>query len=310
VTFVFTQAGVYKLRLYGSENVFNPVTGNFQNCVASFPDSLNPNSTEFNVRVVDKPYLSFTAPDTVCVNESFNVVSTLDPIYGNYTLDFGDNNTRFADTSEKTITTSYGKPGSFIVKLFGNTSQKISCIDTPSKTIYVQSVKADFSIDESKNPIFNFNNSSIGATEFNWNFGAAQAGNQNTSKDENPSFDYSNYLTSTDSVKICLAIASSRSCRDTICKKIYPFSKGVKLYNVFSPDGDGKNDVFKITSTGLKDLNCTIFNRWGNKLYTIETVTGTWDGSGFADGTYFYVLIANGMDGKEYKQQGTVDLFR
>ena len=322
VTFVFTQAGVYKLRLYGSENVFNPVTGNFQNCVASYPDSLNPNSPEFNVRVVDRPYLSFTAPDTVCVNESFNVVSTLDPVYGSYTLDFGDNNSRFADTSEKTITTSYLKTGSFIIKLIGNTSQKISCIDTPSKTVYVQSVKADFSIDESKNPIFKFNNLSKGATEFNWNFGATQAGNQNTSKDENPSFDYSNYLSSTDSVKICLAVASSRDCKDTICKKIYPFSKGVKIYNVFSPDGDGKNDVLDFDLKGIGKYELFVYNRWGDLVFEsskdgIGNDGNNWNGkvqntgAECATGTYFYIFKYRFLgQNSDNQERGTITLIR
>jgi len=322
VTFVFSQAGIYKLRLYGSENVFNPVTGNFQNCVASFPDSLNPNSQEFLVRVVDRPYLSFTAPDTVCVNERFNIVSSIDPVYGNYTLDFGDNSTRFADTSEKTITTSYIKPGSYLIKLIGHTTQNISCIDTPSKTVYAQSVKANFTIDESKNPIFNFNNSSIGATEFSWNFGAPAAGSQNTSKDENPSFDYSNFLSSSDSVKICLAVASTRGCRDTICKKIYPFSKGVKLYNVFSPDGDGKNDALDFDLKGIGKYELNIYNRWGDLVFEsskdgLGNDGNNWNGkvqntgAECAAGTYFYIFKYRFLgQNSDNQERGTITLIR
>lgn len=322
VTFTFTQAGIYNLRLYGSENVFNPVTGNFQNCVASYPDSLNPNSPVFNVRVVDRPHLSFTAPDTVCVNERFSIVSTLDPLYGNYTLDFGDNSSRFADTSEKTITTAYIKPGSYLVKLIGHTTQNISCIDTPSKTIVVQSVKADFSIDESKNPTFKFNNLTTGASEYNWDFGAPQAGNQNKSKDENPSFDYGNYLTSTDSVKICLSVASSRGCRDTICKKIYPFSKGVKLYNVFSPDGDGKNDALDFDLKGISKYELNIYNRWGDLVFEsskdgIGNDGNNWNGkvqntgAECAAGTYFYIFKYRFLgQNSDIEERGTVTLIR
>ena len=62
-------------------------------------------------------------------------------------------------------------------------------------------------------------------------------------------------------------------------------------------------------------MNAVVFNRWGQKQYEWNTVSGGWDGrssSGVdcADGTYYYILYATGIDGKEYSQKGFFNLIR
>ncbi len=79
---------------------------------------------------------------------------------------------------------------------------------------------------------------------------------------------------------------------------------------MFTPNGDNANDVFKIDTRGIKDLTCEIFNRWGSKIYTISGTKDFWDGFDYSNGTYFYILSAEGFDGKEYKQQGFISLFK
>lgn len=75
----------------------------------------------------------------------------------------------------------------------------------------------------------------------------------------------------------------------------------------FSPDGDLKNDVFVIKglSTVIEN-NLTVYNRWGNKVYTKDNYDNTWDGhpnvSGtfgsekLPPGTYYYILEFKGGD--------------
>ncbi len=85
--------------------------------------------------------------------------------------------------------------------------------------------------------------------------------------------------------------------------------------NIFSPNGDGVNDQFFIISTGINSLTCDIFNRWGELLYTMNAPNQVWDGrtpngGNAPDGTYFYILQAQGVDGKTYKQNGPLTLVR
>lgn len=49
--------------------------------------------------------------------------------------------------------------------------------------------------------------------------------------------------------------------------------------NVFSPDGDGKNDVLKVMSKCVKGLTFVIYDRWGNKVFETNNVDNGWDGT-------------------------------
>ena len=80
--------------------------------------------------------------------------------------------------------------------------------------------------------------------------------------------------------------------------------------NVFTPNGDGKNDVFEFIFENLTELNCVIFNRWGKQVAEITAPDKSWDGKNGSDGTYFYVLKAKGLDDVDYNLKGTVTLIR
>jgi gliding motility-associated-like protein len=85
--------------------------------------------------------------------------------------------------------------------------------------------------------------------------------------------------------------------------------------NVFTPNGDGQNDQFGLIQVGITTVDMEIMNRWGQLVGRIERVGQEWDGRSPAgenvpDGTYFYVLKANGDDGKRYDLSGTITLLR
>ena len=85
--------------------------------------------------------------------------------------------------------------------------------------------------------------------------------------------------------------------------------------NVFTPNGDGQNDVFSIQQSNIQTLNCKIYDRWGGKVWELKGPDESWDGHNQTgnpcnDGVYFYVLDAAGEDGKAYHQTGFVELLR
>jgi len=49
--------------------------------------------------------------------------------------------------------------------------------------------------------------------------------------------------------------------------------------NAFTPNGDGKNDVFKVNSTILKSMHLEVYDRWGNKVFESNSITDVWDGT-------------------------------
>jgi len=61
--------------------------------------------------------------------------------------------------------------------------------------------------------------------------------------------------------------------------------------NMFTPDGDGINDVFEIVGIeGFDRVEISIVNRWGNEVYRSTNYKNTWSGAGLNDGTYYYVI--------------------
>ncbi|MBK9284860.1 MAG: gliding motility-associated C-terminal domain-containing protein [Sphingobacteriaceae bacterium] len=115
-----------------------------------------------------------------------------------------------------------------------------------------------------------------------------------------------------------MLIATKGSCVDTAYKIItVDIPSKMEVPNVFTPNGDGNNDVFFLKVANLTEINAVILDRWGNKVYETTSSTGNiaWDGKNFsgkecASGVYFYIIKSKGKDGKEYEQKGNVSLFK
>ena len=67
-----------------------------------------------------------------------------------------------------------------------------------------------------------------------------------------------------------------------------------KIPNVFTPNGDGRNDVFEIVGIeGFDRVEITVVNRWGNEVYRNDNYRNDWGGQGLNEGTYYYVIITH-----------------
>lgn len=162
--------------------------------------------------------------------------------------------------------------------------------DTVYKTILDYSVTANFTSDyfygsEIPSTINFTNTSSTSTTNFNWSFG-----NGFSSSIENPSTIYSE-----NGEFLVILTVSNDYCQNTYEETlIFERPNTIFIPNVFTPNNDGKNDVFIIKGENILDIDCKIFNRWGNEIYGWDTIDGGWDGSYdgslVADGTYFYIF--------------------
>jgi len=81
----------------------------------------------------------------------------------------------------------------------------------------------------------------------------------------------------------------------------------IKFPNVFSPNGDGINDMYFPIIENVPDYEVFIYNRWGNLIYTLTEQTPFWDGNNVCEGTYFYIL---GNETLEVREQGFFQLVR
>lgn len=84
--------------------------------------------------------------------------------------------------------------------------------------------------------------------------------------------------------------------------------------NIFTPNGDGKNDVFKVDFIegldAVQNFEGSIFNRWGRKVAELSDPSSEWDGGNQGDGVYFYVINITAIDGQEYKLNGHITLLK
>lgn len=85
--------------------------------------------------------------------------------------------------------------------------------------------------------------------------------------------------------------------RDTIQVERITLSESVtNVPNVFSPNGDGMNDSFKVDGNYLERFKMEIFNRWGQLMFESTNPLLGWNGgldnsgSKVPDGTYYYVI--------------------
>lgn len=113
-----------------------------------------------------------------------------------------------------------------------------------------------------------------------------------------------------------ITATTSAGCQGEAYARIQVY-KGPDLYMVtgFSPNGDGKNDVFIPFPVGIKQINYfRVVNRWGQVIYSTTELNKGWDGrfGGVEQPSAVYVWMVQGvtMDNKLITKKGTVTLIR
>jgi gliding motility-associated-like protein len=200
-------------------------------------------------------------------------------------------------------------------------TDSFTCVSESSFFYESIHVNADFSVEPAEGgaPLeVTFTNKSVRAETCKWEFG-----DDSTSTEINPP-PHTYYIPGEYSVK--LTIESSLHCLDsTRFDKIKVDESSLSVPNVFTPNGDGINDVFTVDQTSLRYIRIDIFSRAGISVYSfygegpvLKDWQG-WDGNinnssrKASPGVYFYIIKAKGWDdvtysGKEYR--GFVYLYR
>lgn len=185
------------------------------------------------------------------------------------------------------------------------------CTTTSTASISnIQSINGAFGASPTSGAIpftVNFTDNSTNAVSWNWNFG-----DNNTSTAQNPS----NTYTSGGVFTVTLIVTNSSGCSDTAYITITSLAESeLTMPNVFTPNDDGSNDVFLATQVNITSFKCEIYDRWGALIYDWSDPAGGWDGktnsgSPATDGTYYYVLHAEGADHRLYEMTGFFTLVR
>lgn len=95
--------------------------------------------------------------------------------------------------------------------------------------------------------------------------------------------------------------------------EVFIGESALRCPNAFTPfTSPGVNDEWRVSYKSLIDYECHIFNKWGTQLFSSTDPAQGWDGKYGGKyvpaGTYYYVIIAEGADGKHYKLSGDINI--
>lgn len=159
------------------------------------------------------------------------------------------------------------------------------------------------------NPLIQFNNLSTGASLNYWTFGDGS-----TSSDESPLHTYAD----TGYYHVTLYVQNSFGCYDTASTDVYiaPITT-FYIPNTFTPNSDGTNDVFTVKGINILSVELTIYNRWGDMVYTASNaVANPWTGSVInsmdqaKQDVYVYDAVIKDVFGVYHHKSGRVNLVR
>jgi gliding motility-associated-like protein len=184
-------------------------------------------------------------------------------------------------------------------------------VDVNPDTVYIQNPVVTFSFTEDQNVV-----------EWLWDFGDGSE----KSRERNPLHVYSTASApDLESYQVQLIVVNSQGC-DTLIIFELPVSEAeIFIPNVFTPNGDNINDVFKIakandggSSSGSEyiplnleymRLELVVLDRWGRKVYDNDNYKNDWDGGNLPDGTYYYRLNTYGYF-RDETYRGAVTILR
>lgn len=229
-----------------------------------------------------------------------------------FTWEFGDGR---SDNSINPLH-EYRNPGTYRVIL--KVEDPASCNYEDRDTAWIQvglPTFASFSFEKAlcTNEFSFRNESESSATHFVWDFGT---GDQSTESD--PGFEF----LQSGSYTVRLIANPDSLCPDTFEQTIdidYDAAGELKIPNVFTPNGDGVNDCFRMGGISVEcdEIKWIIYNRWGEVVFRSEDPKGCWDGTNIdsqvpmPEGVYFSIIdLKRSLSGEEQTISGTVTLIR
>jgi len=144
-------------------------------------------------------------------------------------------------------------------------------------------------------------------TNWHWEFGDSEV-----SFEQNPKHTYSDI----GEYKVYLFATDATGCQEFIVKTIRVVKPEFVLPTVFTPNGDGNNEIFipVLDKIVPDDFKITISDRWGRIVYSSTNIFEGWDGrdtkGNIAEGSYIWIAEFKDKYGHEHISDGIVQLIR
>ena len=263
------------------------------------------------VIIFPKPKANFSDQAPQCLmNNKFTFLSTssFDPSSNaNLNWDFGNGMT----ATGANVSHSYNKEGSYLVTLTISAGSS-SCSDKIQKQVVVNPqpdavIQSDGPVIFCKGESVLLNVPKVAGHTYQWFLGgsAITGATQDTLRVNKEGV----YTVNVQSVFGC------KSSSATPVNVLIPCEASIWLPDIFTPNGDGINDILMPVLPGIKKFRCfKIYNRWGQLIFESREKSKGWDGTylGKAQPIETYVWQIEGEDtaGKVYTKSGLFSLIR
>jgi gliding motility-associated-like protein len=275
---------------YSSSSVITPsITSSYTVIGESANGCLNNNVAISTVTVIEVPSVSITGNTVICASELLTLIANG---VGNFLWNTGETTPSITSYPTSNITYSISATNAC-----GTASDLISVIVNSLPTI-------NYSNDTtilSDNTINLFAN---GGITYNWqpaNLGCNTCSVVTVSPTSNTTY--------------TVMITAANGC--TVTKMISVRVEDnfeIFIPDIFSPNGDGQNDILYVRGLGIKEMSFKLFNRIGEKIFETNDITKGWDGcykgTALNNAVFVYVLTATRLDGSKINKHGDVTLIR
>ncbi len=246
-------------------------------------DNCGNSATETIVYTITSPPLTLemTPSVEICPGDSIQIGVTPSGGFGAYFY--------FWPHSGETTSTVYVQPDATTTYSVIVSDECQTFVVNGSTDVIIVKPTANFTI--SSETVFNnvpvqFQNLTVNGETYDWNFG-----DNTTSTDVHPT----NTYIEPGFYDITLIAYDDKGCTDTITRTIEIEEEWyIYVPNTFTPDGDRFNNDFRASTIGIQTLDISIFNRWGETVFTSNELDfiwdGTFDGQYVTDGTYSYKI--------------------
>ncbi|MCC6252841.1 MAG: gliding motility-associated C-terminal domain-containing protein [Bacteroidia bacterium] len=111
--------------------------------------------------------------------------------------------------------------------------------------------------------------------------------------------------------EVKLTVTTDKGCVETVKDSIV-IEENYHIFfpNAFTPNGDGLNDVFAPSGSGVKDFRIEIYNRWGLLVYVSNSFNQPWDGGDNIQDNYIWRVYLTDNKGTTREMTGSVTLIR
>ncbi|MDN3588559.1 putative Ig domain-containing protein [Pedobacter aquatilis] len=111
-----------------------------------------------------------------------------------------------------------------------------------------------------------------------------------------------------------IACQTSANSTALTAKAANPLGNEIYIPNAFTPNNDGKNDIFLVYGTTIASVKMNIYTQWGQLIYQVDSTTTGWDGTYRGvpqpSGVYVYMIEVISSDGTKVMKKGTITLIR